>query len=95
MSRIHWKNFFEQSGSIVYMVLCCVRVMAGKHDLSAIENYLWHKKYPDGTSAKGYKANFRRAYKKFNLVNGQIMYKCNRLVIIDEQRRRNIIHDVH
>ena len=40
MSRIHWKIFFEQSGSVVYMVLCCVRVMAGKHDLSAIENYL-------------------------------------------------------
>ena len=44
---------------------------------------------------KGNKANFRRAYKKFNLVNTQLMYKSNRFVIFDDQRRRNIIHDVY
>ena len=64
------------------MVLCCVRVMAGKHvDLNAIENYLQHKKYPDGTPAKGDKAHFRRACKKFNLVNDRTMYEGNRFVI--------------
>ena len=74
------------------MVLCCVRVMAGKHvDLNAIENYLRHKKYPDGTSAKGDKARFRRACKKFNLVNGQMMYKGNRFVI--SMNRVEEIHD--
>ena len=70
--------------------------MAGKHvDLDAIESYLQHKKYPDGTSAKCDKANFRKACKKFNLVNGEIMKKGNRLVIIDERRRRDIIQDFH
>ena len=70
--------------------------MAGKHvDLNAIERYLKHKKYPDGTSAKCDKANFRKACKKFNLVNGEIMKKGNRLVIIDERRRRDITEDFH
>ena len=78
------------------MMLCCVRVIAGKHvDLIAIENYLRRKKYPNDTSAKVDKANFRRACKKFNLVTGQMMYKGNRLLIIDEQRQRDIIHDAH
>ena len=75
--------------------LCCVRVMAGKHaDLNAIEKYLRHK-FLDGTPANSDKANFRRGCKKFSLVNCQMMYKANALVIIDEQHRRNIVHDVH
>ena len=47
------------------------------------------------TSTKSDKANFRRACKKFSLVNGQMMYKGNAIVIIDEQRRRDITHDIH
>ena len=69
------------------MVFCCVTVTAGKHvNLNVIENYLRHKKNPDGTSAKSDEANVRRACKKLNLVNGQMMYKGSSLVIIDEQR---------
>ena len=78
------------------MVLCCVRVMAGKHvDLNAIINYLQPKKYSDSTSEKGDKANFRRVCKKFILINVQMMYKINRLIIIDGQHRTDITHDVH
>ena len=47
------------------------------------------------TSAKGDKSKFKRAFKKFNLVNGQLINKGNRLVIRDEQGRRDIFHDVH
>ena len=60
-----------------------------------MENYLRHQKFPDGISTKGDKANFRRAYKKFSVANGQLMYKGNRLVVTDKQRRIDIIHDVH
>ena len=44
-------------------------------DLTLVENYLQHQKFPDGISTKGDKANFRRAYKKFSVANGQLMYK--------------------
>ena len=54
-----------------------------------MENYLRHQKFP------GDKANFRRACKKFSVANGQLMYKGNRLVVTDKQRRIDIIHDVH
>ena len=60
-----------------------------------MENYLRHQKFPDGISTKGDKANFRRACKKFSVANGQLMYKANRLVVTDKQRRIDIIHDVH
>ena len=53
------------------------------------------KKYPDGGSAKSDIANFRRACKKFNLVNGQTMYKSNRFVTVDEQCPRDIMHNVY
>ena len=64
-------------------------------DLTLVENYLRHQKFPDGISTKGDKANFRRACKKFSVANGQLMYKGNRLVVTDKQRRIDIIHDVH
>ena len=47
------------------------------------------------TSAESDKSKFKSAFKKFNLVNGQLINKGNRLVIRDEQGRRDIIHDVH
>ena len=73
------------------MVLCCVRIMAGKHvDLNDIRS-----SYSDGILIKGEKENFRRAYKKFSLVNGQMIYEGNNLVIIDDQRQREIIHKVY
>ena len=65
-------------------------------DLTLVENYLRHQKFPDGISTKGDKANFRRACKKFSVANGQLIYKgINRLVVTDKQRRIDIIHDVH
>ena len=86
-----FESFFKQSCFVVCMVLCCVRVMAGKHvDLNAMDNYLGHKKCPDHTSTKGNKANFRRACKIFNLVSDQMMHKGNSLIIIGEQH-----HDAH
>ena len=60
-----------------------------------MENYLRHQKFPYGISAKGDKVNFRRACKNFSVANGQLMYKGNRLVVTDKQRRIDIIHDVH
>ena len=59
------------------------------------KNYLRHKKFPDVISTEGDKANFRRACKKFSVANGQLIYKGNRLVVTDKQRRIDIIHDVH
>ena len=90
--RFYYK--MRQLLQIATVQLCCVRVMAGKHaDLNAIEKYLRHK-FLDGTPANSDKANFRRGCKKFSLVNCQMMYKANALVIVDEQHRRNIVHDV-
>ena len=60
-----------------------------------MESYSWHRKYPDGISAKGDKENFRSDCKKFHVANGQLMYKGNGLVVTDKQRRIDIIHDVH
>ena len=60
-----------------------------------MENYLQHQKFPDGTSTKGDKTNFRRACKKFGVANGQLMHRVNRLVVTDKQRRIDIIHDIH
>ena len=63
-------------------------------DLTLVENYLRHQKFPDGISTKREKTNFRSAYKKFSVTNGQLMYKGNRPVVTDKQRRIDIIHDV-
>ena len=64
-------------------------------DLTLAENYTRHQKFPDGISTKGNKANFGRACKKFSVSNGQLMYKGNRPVFTDKQRRIDIIDDVH
>ena len=64
-------------------------------DLTLVENYLRHQKFPDGISTKGDKANFRRACKKFSVASDQLMYKGKRLVVTDKRRRIDIIHDVH
>ena len=64
-------------------------------DLNLVESYLRHKKYPDDISNKGEKANFRRACKKFSIVDGQFKFDGNRLVITDEKRRKDIIYDLH
>ena len=64
-------------------------------DLTFVENYSWHRKFPDGISAKGDKENFRSACKKFRVANRQLMYKGNGLAVTEKQRRIDIIHDVH
>ena len=57
--------------------------MAKHVDLKDIENYVRHKLYPDelNNKVKGQKANFRRAFCKFDIINGQFVYNCNRIVI--------------
>ena len=64
-------------------------------DLTLVENYLRHQKFPDCISTKGDKANFRRACKKFSVANGQLLYNGNILVVTDKQRRVDLIHYVH
>ena len=64
-------------------------------DLNLIEEYLRSKKYPEGITTKGEKANFRSASKKFSIVNGQFQFKGKRLVITDKTQRMNIIQDIH
>ena len=50
-------------------------------DLTLVENYLRHQRFPAGISTKGDMANFRI------VANGQLMYKGNRLVVTDKQRK--------
>ena len=54
-----------------------------------------HQKFPGGISTKGDKASFGSACMKFSVANGQLMYKGNRLAVIEKQRRIDIIHDVY
>ena len=44
---------------------------------------------------KGKKCNFRRACKKFSIINGQLMYMEKRLVIRSPEEKHKIIHDIH
>ena len=44
---------------------------------------------------KGQKANFRRACRKFDIINGQFVYNCNRIVINSRDQQLQIIRDVH
>ena len=46
-------------------------------------------------SRKGKKANLRKACKPFSVINGQLVYKMNRLVISSEKKQQEIIHDIH
>ena len=70
--------------------------MAHHVDLETIENYVRNKCYPAEISGKkGDKANFRRACRKFSVINGQFIYKGKRAVITSRERQHLIIHDVH
>ena len=64
-------------------------------DFGDIERYLRENIYPDGIKDKGKKANFRKACKSFSIINGQFMYKSNRLVIDSEKKQQEIIRDIH
>ena len=67
-----------------------------KHvDLKSIENYVRNNKYPDLMKEKGLKRNFRKACAHFSLVDGHLTYKSKRRVIYENERKQNIIHDVH
>ena len=56
--------------------------MAKHVDLKDIENYVGHKLYPAelNNKVKGQKAHFRIACRKFGIINGQVVYNCNRIV---------------
>ena len=64
------------------------------YDLRKIETYIRTQEYPADVDTKGKKANYRRAAKKFNVVNG-LFCKDDRIVIIEENVQLDIIRDVH
>ena len=52
--------------------------------------------YPEEMAGdKVRKANFRRACRKFSIVNGQYLYNSKRVVISSKERQRQIIQDIH
>ena len=66
-----------------------------KHiSLKSIEDFLQHGIYPNTVTNKGQKSNFRRACKKFKIVNGLFM-RDDRIVITDKNRQMDIIRSVH
>ena len=60
-----------------------------------IAKYLREKIFPNNVKDKGKKSNFRKACKEFSIVNGQLMYKESRRVIMSKEDQQTIIHDVH
>ena len=65
-------------------------------DLKAAEEFLRNKTYPKGIlKGKGKKSNFRKAYRNFSIVNGELMYKEKRRIMFEVERITAIIHDVH
>ena len=70
--------------------------MAAHVDLKSVEEFLRNKTYLKGIfKYKGKKSNFRKAWPKFSIVNGDLMYKEKRRVVFEVERRTAIIHDVH
>ena len=63
-------------------------------NLDEVETYVRSKQYPLRIKSKGDKVNFRRACKKYLVVDGQFK-KEDRLVMKSVDRRQEIIHDVH
>ena len=59
--------------------------------LENIERYLREETYPDTVKTKGEKTNFRRASKKFEILNGIFTYQGTRMVIVDTKSRIYII----
>ena len=67
-----------------------------KHvDLNSIENYIRNKTYPEKIKDKGLKSNFRKSCKYFSIADGHLTYKEKRRVIFENNRKQNIIDDVH
>ena len=67
-----------------------------KHvDLNSSENYIRSKTYPEKIKDKGQKANFRKLCKYFSIADGHLTYKGKRSVIFENNRKQDIIHDVH
>ena len=70
--------------------------MATHVDVKAVEEFLRNKTYPKGVlKDKGKKSNFRKAWKNFSVINGDLMYKEKRRIVFEVERRTSIIHDVH
>ena len=71
--------------------------MATHVDLKAVEEFLTNKTYPKGIlKDKGKKSNITKACKNvFSIVNGDLMYKEKRRVVIEVERRSTIIQNVH
>ena len=75
---------------------CIDKINMTKHvDLNSIENYIRNKTHPEKIKDKGQKAIFRKSCKYFSIVDGHLTYKEKRRVIFENNRKQNIIHDVH
>ena len=75
---------------------CIDKIKMTKHvDLNSIENYIRSKTYPEKIKYKGQKANFRKSCKYLSIADGHLTYKEKRRVFFENNRKQNIIHDVH
>ena len=45
--------------------------------------------------SKGQKANFSKSWKYFSIIDGHLTYKEKRRVISENNRKQNIVHDIH
>ena len=65
------------------------------YKLEDIERFVRTNQYPFEIDDWGKRSNFRRACKKFSIVNGIFMYKIKRVVIMERKRQLEIIKDIH
>lgn len=63
--------------------------------LEDIEVFVRFQTYPKDIIKWGDRSNFRRASKKFSIEAGQFLYEKKRLVILERQKQREIVRDIH
>ena len=56
--------------------------------------YIRTNNYPQKIKEKCEQSKFRRACKKLSLIDGQFMFN-NRILIMDDQQRKEIVKDVY
>ena len=65
-------------------------------DLKKVENDVRNKAFPEENLCDiGKKSIFQKASKIFSVVNGLLMYKEKRRVILERECQQLIVHDVH
>ena len=67
-----------------------------KHlELEDIEVFIRFNEVQKSITDWGVRSNFKRACKNFSIENGQFLYKCKRVVIMEKHRQLEIIKDIH